>query len=266
MNIYFVLQLSGLLPICAPEVSTETMAAVVQVESGWNPLAIGVVGARLKTPPATLEEAVFFSEQLEELGKTFSVGIAQINRKNLPRLGLTYEQAFEPCTNLQAASKILVSCYARARKQASTEQEALEDALSCYYSGNFERGYQRGPKGEPSYVEKVRAAVRLPGTYTVPSFSSINEQQRFSWPQGAYPGASVPVAVQAVSVPQPAAEEAPLLVSPSVCRGVVLGSPCSSSSAPTAPSIPPSPAPATAPSIVTQERKEAPATKPTAVF
>lgn len=226
MNISFLLQFVGLIPMCAPDVSVETMAAVVEVESGGNPLAIGVVGARLKTPPTTLEEAVATAEKLEALGKTFSVGLGQINAKNLAKLGLSYEQAFDPCTNLQAASKILSGCYQRAQKQAASEAEALNDAFSCYYSGNFERGYQRGPKGEPSYVEKVRAAARPPSRPLVPSLLTppLNP---LSWSFVSLP---VPVSVSALVEVQTSplsAPEASLLVPRSVCSGVVLGSPCS---------------------------------------
>ncbi|MGP5829257.1 transglycosylase SLT domain-containing protein [Pseudomonas aeruginosa] len=36
---------------CAPTVAPQTMAAVVQVESSFNPYAIGVVGGRLQRQP-----------------------------------------------------------------------------------------------------------------------------------------------------------------------------------------------------------------------
>ncbi|HBN8308897.1 TPA: transglycosylase SLT domain-containing protein [Pseudomonas aeruginosa] len=38
---------------CAPTVAPQTMAAVVQVESSFNPYAIGVVGGRLQRQPNT---------------------------------------------------------------------------------------------------------------------------------------------------------------------------------------------------------------------
>src|SRR3712207_2307036 len=98
MYIALLLDLLSLLQTCAPEVAPETMAALVRVESGENPFAIGAVGARLKKQPTRLEEAVAAAKKLEELGKNFSLGLAQVNRSNLSALGLTtYEQAFDPC-------------------------------------------------------------------------------------------------------------------------------------------------------------------------
>jgi type IV secretion system protein VirB1 len=37
------------------------------------------------------------------------------------------------------------------------EQQALRAAFSCYYSGNFTRGFRPDRQGEPSYVQKVVA-------------------------------------------------------------------------------------------------------------
>jgi len=138
---------------CAPSVAPETMAAVVRVESAANPYAIGVVGGRLERQPHSLEEAVITAEALERAGWNFSVGLAQVNRFNLARFGLTYRTAFEPCANLRAGSKLLEECYLRA--VASQSRDALGDAVSCYYSGNFERGHRQEPDGSPSYVSLV---------------------------------------------------------------------------------------------------------------
>src|SRR5262245_41782254 len=129
MNLGLLFDLLSLLQTCAPEVAPETMAALVRVESGENPYAIGVVGARLKKPPSTEEEAVAAAKTLSELGKNFSLGLTQLNKKNLPALGLTLEQAFDPCENLRAGAKILADCYRRAAKTAAPER-ALYDALS----------------------------------------------------------------------------------------------------------------------------------------
>jgi type IV secretion system protein VirB1 len=36
-----------------------------------------------------------------------------------------------------------------------SQQHALQGAFSCYYSGNYSRGFRPDFKGQPSYVEKV---------------------------------------------------------------------------------------------------------------
>jgi len=140
---------------CAPAVSPQTMAAVVRVESGYNPYAIGVVGGHLQRQPRTQAEAISTARELNKTGWNFSVGLGQVNRYNLPKYGLDLDQAFDPCTNLHAASSILTDCYTRALAQYTSQNQALQAALSCYYSGNFTRGFL--PEKGGAYVYKVLA-------------------------------------------------------------------------------------------------------------
>lgn len=137
---------------CAPSVHTDTMQRIVQVESSYNPYAIGVVGGHLERQPRTKGEALATAQWLEANGYNYSVGLAQVNKHNFPKYGLSLEQALEPCPNLRAGSEILTECFVRARKARSDEQGALKDAFSCYYSGNFITGYKQG------YVLKIVSA------------------------------------------------------------------------------------------------------------
>lgn len=147
---------------CAPTVAPQTMAAVVQVESSFNPYAIGVVGGKLQRQPKSQAEAVATAKALEADGWNFSVGVAQVNRYNLPKYSLTYEEAFEPCANVRVGSKILEDCYTRALPRTEGDrQRVLHSALSCYYSGNFTRGFRPNKAGEPSYVQKVLAQANV---------------------------------------------------------------------------------------------------------
>jgi type IV secretion system protein VirB1 len=146
-----VIDLAVLVLSCAPLVAQDTARALIQVESGGNPFAIGVVGGALVRQPANLPEAVATVAALEAAGWNYSVGLAQINKRNFQRFGLNPQTAFEPCANLRAMQGILGECFSRASRRAST-QAALRDAFSCYYSGNFQTGHQHG------YVSKVLAA------------------------------------------------------------------------------------------------------------
>jgi type IV secretion system protein VirB1 len=139
---------------CAADVHPRTMAAVASVESAFNPYAIGVVGGRLERQPSTKAEATATAQALERAGWNFSVGVAQVNRHNLARYGLDYEAAFDACRNLRAAAQILTDCFNRATVRDSDRQVALRAALSCYYSGNFTRGF-RPDGGGTSYVDRV---------------------------------------------------------------------------------------------------------------
>lgn len=129
-------------------VPAEVMHHVVQVESGANPFAIGVVGGQLVRQPASLDEALATVRMLDAKGYDYSLGMAQVNRRNLGRYGLdSYAKAFDACANLAAGAQILAECYGRSGNDWGK-------AFSCYYSGNFVTGYRDG------YVQKVYASMR----------------------------------------------------------------------------------------------------------
>ena len=129
---------------CAPLVDPGTARALVDVESAFDPHAIGVVGATLERQPRSANEAVATAKRLQANGWNFSVGLAQINVHNFGRLGLTVTTAFEPCANLAAMQAVLLDCYQRASTKGTAPQRALRQALSCYYSGNFTAGIAHG--------------------------------------------------------------------------------------------------------------------------
>lgn len=150
-----MINLAALVLTCAPLVAQDTARALIQVESGGNPYAIGVVGGALVRQPASLAEALSTVAALEAAGWNYSVGLGQINKLNFARYGLSPATAFEPCANLTAMQGILGECFSRASRRAdrrATGQAALRDAFSCYYSGNFRTGHRHG------YVGKVLAA------------------------------------------------------------------------------------------------------------
>ena len=146
-----MIDLAVLVQTCAPLVAQDTARALIQVESGGNPFAIGVVGGALVRQPANLPEALATVAALEAAGWNYSVGLGQINKRNFDRYGLSPATAFEPCANLTAMQGILGECFSRASRRAP-KQTALRDAFSCYYSGNFLTGHLHG------YVGKVLAA------------------------------------------------------------------------------------------------------------
>ena len=141
---------------CAPAVAPATMAAIVRVESGFNPYAIGVVSGRLERQPANLDEAVATTRALEADGWNYSAGLAQVNRANCVRLGLTPQAVFDPCRNLAAGAAILQGCFERARLRHPEAQNALRAGLSCYASGYFSSGFRTG------YVQRVVAQAARP--------------------------------------------------------------------------------------------------------
>jgi type IV secretion system protein VirB1 len=140
--------LHALILACAPQVHPSTAQALVAVESGRNPNAIGVVGGSLERQPRNQVEAIATVRKLHKDGWNYSVGLAQINARNFRRLGLDQTSALDPCLNLGAMQTVLRECFDRAGLKAEP-QPALHQALSCYYSGNFVTGFHHG------YVERV---------------------------------------------------------------------------------------------------------------
>jgi type IV secretion system protein VirB1 len=155
-------------------VPVEVMQHVVKVESDNNPFAIGVVGARLERQPLNLDEAVATARMLDSKGYNFSLGVAQVNRYNLAKYGLdTYQKAFDVCPNLSAGTRILAQCYAKAGGDWGK-------SFSCYYSGNFSKGYDDG------YVQKV--------------YTSINR----ALPAATVPTRTIPIQLAQYATPLPA--------------------------------------------------------------
>jgi type IV secretion system protein VirB1 len=139
---------------CAPSVAPETLLSVVQVESRFEPLAIGVNGSpRLNLTPGSVDEAVARAGDLIAAGRSLDLGLAQINSKNLAWLGLSLREVFEPCANLGAAARVLQDGYGRSEPGRVGVQAALRTTLSYYNTGHPLRGLNNG------YVRKVEAAA-----------------------------------------------------------------------------------------------------------
>lgn len=141
---------------CAPSIHPATLTPIIKTESAFNPYAIGVVGKSLPHQPQSMDEAVMAVKALVKEGANFSIGLGQINRQhfdvNQPA------QMFDPCNNLRMTAVVLQKCYAQASKGSVKQQAALQRAISCYYSGNQERGFQPEPQfGSTSHVQRVLA-------------------------------------------------------------------------------------------------------------
>ncbi|HTH73397.1 MAG TPA: lytic transglycosylase domain-containing protein [Trinickia sp.] len=196
---------------CAPKVEAHTLAALVSVESGYNPYAIGVVGAHLVRQPTSLDEALATVANLTRLGYNFSLGLGQVNRYNLARFGETTTSIFDACANLRVAASILAECFARATRLEADEQYALRKALSCYYSGNFSTGFTAG------YVERVVAHATEDGHHEVEPIPLA--------PGGAAPSPSRTPSAPPAAAYRNAAAARPTAAPPSRARTVAAAKP-----------------------------------------
>jgi len=166
-----------------PDAPLTTLRAIATVESGYSPLAISINNAdkaasalglaegtlALTRQPASLQEAVSWAKWLLARRLTVSIGLLQVNVEHLPQLGLSLEQAFEPCTNLRAGWMILNDKYRRAVAVLGKGQLALH--VASYNSGSLTFGF------EPGYVERVVAAgSRTPPMQLAPPGDQFTEQ------------------------------------------------------------------------------------------
>lgn len=139
----------GLAAQCAPSVAPATIAAIVQTESRGFELAIGVNGlARQPAPATSVAQAVQTARSYVDKGYSVDLGLGQINSRNMKALGLTWDNVFDPCTNIAAAGVVLSGNY-RSVRAGLHPQRALRIALSMYNTGSQSRGFSNG------YVGKV---------------------------------------------------------------------------------------------------------------
>jgi type IV secretion system protein VirB1 len=119
---------------CAPNVAPETLAALARAESGLRTFAIGINGPGSGAlVPTTRGEAIERAHALLRAGRSVDLGLMQINSRNLGWLGLSVEDAFDPCRNVAAGARVLTS-------------------FSGYNTGHPQRGFTNG------YVARVLAA------------------------------------------------------------------------------------------------------------
>ena len=143
---------------CAPAVSPQVIAAIVDVESKGYVFAINVNRlSRQPRAPRSAAEATRIAQYYIARGHSVDLGLGQINSRNMRWLGLTWDSVFDPCTNVAAAGTVLAANY-RSVRDGRHPQTALRIALSLYNTGNRERGFRNG------YVRKVeRAGYALAG-------------------------------------------------------------------------------------------------------
>ena len=139
-----------LLMMCAPAVDPVTMAAVVKQESGGQPWVVNNNTTRKSITFASKPAAVAAAVAAVGRGESVDMGLAQINSKNLPALGLSVDQVFDPCTNLAAGARILAAGY--------QQTGSLSGALSVYNTGRSDS------KIGVAYAQKVfgQAVVKVP--------------------------------------------------------------------------------------------------------
>jgi type IV secretion system protein VirB1 len=147
------LALAALIRHCAPAVAPSTMAAIVQVESGGDPFAIGDNTAGHSYYLHDRAAAERLAHRLLGAGRLLDLGIAQIDSMNFAGFGVTAQTIFDPCTNLSVGARILSDDYAFAVRRYGDGQVALRHAIGMYNTGRLNAG--------ASYIARVVAAAEI---------------------------------------------------------------------------------------------------------
>jgi type IV secretion system protein VirB1 len=148
-----MIDLAMLIDQCIMPRHKVVMTAIVTVESGGKPLAIGLnKGYRLKTQPKDENQAKNWVQYLEQNNYNFDVGLGQVNIKNIHHYGYKASDMLDPCLNLKISSEILEKSYQTALA-TSVSSKAIQQAISAYNTGNFNSGFNNG------YVGKVNASL-----------------------------------------------------------------------------------------------------------
>lgn len=152
MLIESLLYLSTLCIKCGPTVDPATTQAIIKVESGGNPYAIGDNTLRKSFSPKSKGEAVQLAAHLLSKGHSIDMGLMQINSTHLGHRGLSLEKVFDPCTNIRAGTGILMD-YIHKFDNGSDRGDVLFKALSAYNTGSAWRG--------PDYINRILRAANI---------------------------------------------------------------------------------------------------------
>ncbi|MGB3387709.1 MAG: lytic transglycosylase domain-containing protein [Pseudaminobacter sp.] len=157
---------------CAPQVATETIAAVVSVESGFQPFAIRINTDRpLAEQPKTRAEAIETATVLMAEGHDIDLGLGGINFGNLGGLGLSVSDAFDFCLNIKASASLLEGYYQTALRSGATAAQAEAVMLRSYF-GNGDAsvgemvGYDKKVLAERERLSSQLGSIEIIETQT----------------------------------------------------------------------------------------------------
>lgn len=126
--------IADLYATCGPWVHPDTIAAVVAVESGGHPLAIGTPHGAIF--PRTREQAVRELKLALRTESSVDIGLMQINSQGLPKLRVRADALLDPCVNVRVGTAILARNFVAASRPGRTHLQALVAALSMFNSGS----------------------------------------------------------------------------------------------------------------------------------
>lgn len=158
---------------CAPEAAVSTLRAVAAVESNFEPWAVRDNTTHEAWKPPTLAAAIALAKTRLRKSHSVDLGIMQINSENLAALGMTIDDALDPCRSLKAGARILSDAYAKG-ETAADRQAAVLIALSRYNTGRALDGLANG------YVGQVLSASSDPAK-SISGRSHLVNSEKADW-------------------------------------------------------------------------------------
>ena len=134
---------AGLAARCAPGVPVWVLRGVARTESDFHPWMLHDNSTHASASPASFAAAEAQAATWMARGHSVDLGLMQINSANLPALGMTIDQAFDPCASLAGGAAVLRAAYG-AGPVGSGQQTALLMALSIYNTGSPLKGIMNG--------------------------------------------------------------------------------------------------------------------------
>lgn len=162
-------QLSLLVRQCVSSSAPSVLRYVAHVESRFDPLVLHNDTKHISVAAPSLAASAEQAKQWISQGHSVDIGLMQINSGNLSALGMTVEDALDPCRSLEAGASLLSSAYAQGASIAD-RQAALLIALSRYNTGHPFAGLLNG------YVEQVLTDQGVNKTVSKPSYPANSQK------------------------------------------------------------------------------------------
>src|SRR3546814_18169696 len=100
----------------------------------------------IRRPPRPTRTDTLFPYTTLFRSHSVDLGLGQINSRNMKALGLTWDNVFDPCTNIAAAGEVLSGNY-HSMRAGLHPQRALRIALSLYTTESQSHGFSNGSVG-----------------------------------------------------------------------------------------------------------------------
>lgn len=165
-----MLYTSTMLTECGPAVSPETTQAIIQVESGGNPLAVGDNTLKRSFSPKSAADAVQLATRLMYQGHNIDIGLMQVNSCHIRPMGLSLAELFDPCRNIRIGTTILAEFYRQ--HKTNDPAQSLFRALSAYNTGQAWKG--------AGYVNRILEAAGATYRISLPSEFVVRSEEKLS--------------------------------------------------------------------------------------